>query len=352
MPRHRQTFHHYKPSAQPSHFKSTESQSATPSSERSVNTLLTQLRLSTPSETARATPVTTTSLPPSLASLLGTPALPPPRPRTVVGLPRFRRTPGPPPPASWLLPSEESSAASSTVSFGDEPRPQLPGLMRPSRDTLFSLAIDRIVGNWKFHENFDMHYIPQLPVRIKSLMLSRLAERGPIDAGMFRVLFEEGAEEVTHLDLSGSRLGELARFFRSEETVEESWEEEGEEKKKKWSQVTHLSVADPEVIDWRALERILEACPGVTHLVIRGWDMDDGRVRTVAKKSLCLEWLYTGMIEGGLEVWGKEWRGIKEVVVPSGAEQLGKLVREVRKRSGGGWVRFVSESTIRGEYED
>lgn len=221
-----------------------------------------------------------------------------------------------------------------------------------------------------------------LPVRYKSLLLSRLAEQtggaeaaagngstgiNPLTPSFLRQLFPDDAEEVRFLDLSYvSNLRSFAgvlkgnRATEDPEAVPESWDADGDSQEPSYTtapgfvNVTHLAVST-----MRGLETVLECLPHITHLIINLPIVGNGGKmlelnKVVVRNALCLKYLevpreMVGEVVGVGGEWAGSWRGVKRIVVRGAEEREVERVKEGVKgfrrlvRGGGGWCDVSAE---------
>ncbi|KAL8774279.1 MAG: hypothetical protein Q9209_001030 [Squamulea sp. 1 TL-2023] len=276
-------------------------------SEKSVNDLLQQLRVTQASSAASAEPrsdVNPQTVYPSLKHILRIPETPPPRPRPgtrSMAAHGRRRPPGPPPPRSWLQNSIRTSSRSVQNHNTNLPqRPNLvelatfPDLHLPSSRSLRHHSLVLLARNWDFHVHYDRYYLPLLPIRYKQLLLTYIAAHSPngIHAQGLSTLFANdsfiedanGTEGLTHLDLSVSvgrslALKDLKQFIIASfpiptilDSTPDLWDVPIPFSPNPTCTLTHLSLSyPPPSISWRHLIQLSPHLSTLTHLSLSHW---------------------------------------------------------------------------------
>ncbi|KAK8155343.1 hypothetical protein IWX90DRAFT_46348 [Phyllosticta citrichinensis] len=329
MPKKRQSTFNSKPSyVHPSLASSRPSSSgasqAGPSTPRSVNERLNQLRreqapkAGTQQRNELAEGLSQPALHPALRQLLNLPAVAGPRVQSPARLSNGRRVPGPAPPRSWLEKSSdreelEHREASKSVSRSGQAPAFWPERLPESR-SLVNLTLKTLARNWDWIVEYEQHYLATLPIPLKDMLLTYIAVHGPasgIGLGSLKVLFKDedevlggtGSDELKHLDLTtfiGDRLSlaDLIKFITRptsskkdgpavaldrleiSDGIAESWEDAAESGAPQIPQnlmnarfpcLTHLSLAHPQTSSWAQLLSLSTHLPTLTHLSLAYW---------------------------------------------------------------------------------
>ncbi|KAL8805312.1 MAG: hypothetical protein Q9200_005485 [Gallowayella weberi] len=281
-------------------------------SDKSVNLLLQQLRISQAASMASSEPrsdLNPKTVHPSLKHILQIPETPPLRPRpgmrpaTIQGR---RRPPGPAPPRSWSQSSHPANVHSQRASLLHQShhalqRPNLEMLSRfpnfhlPHRHSLQHLALVQLAKHWDFHINYDQYHLPLLPIRYKQLLLTYVAAYSSTGINLhgLSTLFANdsiiedatGTEDLTHLDLSISigrslSLKDLKQFITAilaastsiDASTPDSWDIPASLSPIPTCTLTHLSLSHPPPsISWRQLLQLSPQLNTLTHLSLSHW---------------------------------------------------------------------------------
>ncbi|KAI0160400.1 hypothetical protein GGR57DRAFT_499808 [Xylariaceae sp. FL1272] len=325
MPKKRhQSYYSKPPSVAPASLRlSSSSQTSPDRRERSVNELLSNLRVSstprsnTPHSAAALS--TTPSLPPTLRHILQLPETPAPAPRRSTA---YRRTrdgrrlpPGPPPPRSWITLAQSRHAP--VRPRHDVPGHYiqhwpLPGAYAPDVTSLIDVVLRRMALDWAQQRDWNRFYLYTLPSRLRSALLRYVSEmHGPgVSVEDLRLvllgpsaaeLAEYGLEppdigvanaDIFYLELTGSSgksfsLKELNDFLFGpkhastviEDDVQDSWDAPASPTVLRPAvllpNLTHLSLAvdpgSPLSVSWKQLLSLAGKLTGLTHLSLAGW---------------------------------------------------------------------------------
>ncbi len=289
-----------------------------PSTEKSVNQLIQDLRLNQAPSIPKGRPqgpLNPQTVHPSLRSILQVPDTPPPRPRPGMraarGL-RGRGPAGPPPPVSWLNDSMHAPAHLRQKKQGlykTQARCEkvdhlggLPDQYLPDEASLAHQALKVLANGWDWHVQYDQFYLATLPMRYKQALLSYLAFYNPqsVTCLSLEVLFLDdsqledatGSDGLTHLDLAtsiGHPLGlkELRDFFTKKrvttndkmistesEVIPDNWETPSITPFRtisRFQSLSHLSLAHPASGSWRSLLALAPHLVTLTHLSLAYW---------------------------------------------------------------------------------
>ncbi|KAI1264191.1 hypothetical protein F5Y18DRAFT_86869 [Xylariaceae sp. FL1019] len=325
MPKKRhQSYYSKPPSVAPASLRlSSSSQTSPDRRERSVNELLSSLRVSSstphPNTPHSAVLATTPSLPPTLRHIFQLPETPAPEPRHAAA---YRRTrdgrrlpPGPPPPRSWITLSQSQHAPVRHQHDAPEHYIQhwpLPGAYAPDATSLIDVVLRRMALDWAQQRDWNRFYLYTLPSRLRSALLRYVSEMhgsgvsvedlhlvllGPSD----EELAEYGLDppdvgvanaDIFYLELTGSlgkslSLKELIDLlFGSKHTptavedeVQDSWDAPPAPTVLRPAtllpNLTHLSLAvdpgSPLAVSWKQLLSLAGKLTGLTHLSLAGW---------------------------------------------------------------------------------
>lgn len=287
-----------------------------PSSSRSVNDLLANLRRSSLGPSAsRESPSTTPSVPPAIREILQIPETPGPAPRRRVR-PRFdgsgRRLPaGPPPPRSWVTSQDDSSnhglrSHAAKLSLSRASQTTLPGSYLPQKGSLIEIILRNIAVDWEFHRVYNQYHLYFLPNHLKAPLVRMIGVSNggvsisdlklillpPPDVYDDDLLGEKSSvtTEVTCLDLSASlgrplKLKEVTELLYptkkdlEDDEPEDSWDTASEvapsPPRVLLPNLTHLSLAlDPQNTSggsWKQLLAFSQKASNITHLSLAYW---------------------------------------------------------------------------------
>lgn len=279
------------------------------------------------------------SVPPALRDILQLPEPSQPRPRadarTLIGVRPPRRVPGPPPPTSWLT-GDTDGTQDSSMNAEDNMMSnheqlhrleRLPGAVFPKQDSLQHTVMVSMAQKWAWHVEYDGFYLSQLPMHIKTALLSYVAQfsqEEPLAAHMngLTALFPTGAEyakihsaeladnaihtpstnvAAERLDLSNalgrwlsvkkldkilqvSHLADFSSGNATEEIIPDSWDGTEYDTEKsdisrslgqqlRFDNLKYLSFAHPHNFSasWPELVTLLSDLPTITHLSLAYW---------------------------------------------------------------------------------